>query len=158
MAKDVCRQGIQAKFLQNHDLLQVIVERTGNKTIMESVNDRLRGTGVPLVKDGCLNKEEWISPGILGELLMEIRENQTVFPDMMHNESGSNMQSSVPPTLFGIANPLLSGVTPQKAPTMMVPERSFMHVPPETSSTNHRGTTMTSATITDSPTQCLSAT
>ena len=113
---------------------------------------------MPLVKDGCLNKEEWISPGILGELLMEIRENQTVFPDMMHNESGSNMQSSVPPTLFGIANPLLSGVTPQKAPTMMVPERSFMHVPPETLSTNHRGTTMTSATITDSPTQCLSAT
>ena len=158
MAKDVCRQGIQAKFLQNYDLLQVIVERTGNKTIMESVKDRLWGTGVPLVKDGCLNKEEWVSPGILGELLMEICENQTVFPDMMHNESGSNMQSSIPPTLFGIANPLLSGVTPPKAPTTIVQERSFMHVPPETSSTNHRGTTMTSATITDSPTQCLSAT
>ena len=76
VGKDICRPGIQAKFMQNPDLLQILVEKTSNKTIVESANDRLWGTGVPLARDGCLNKERWISPAILGELLMEIRENQ----------------------------------------------------------------------------------
>ena len=35
--------------------------------------NRLWGTGIPLAREGCLNKEKWISPGILGELLMETR-------------------------------------------------------------------------------------
>ena len=80
VAKDICRLGIQAQFMQNPDLLQILVEKTCYKTIVEIANDRLWGTEVPLARDGCLNKERWISPGILGELLMEIRENQTMFP------------------------------------------------------------------------------
>ena len=108
VAKEHCRLGIQAKFLQNPDLLQVLVEKTGHKTIVESANDRLWGTGIPLVREGCLNKEKWISPGILGELLMEIRENQTMFPTTEPAKLHTSMQLDALP---GITNLSLSGVT-----------------------------------------------
>ena len=95
---------------------------------MESTNDRLWGTGVPLAREGCLNKEMWITPGILGELLMEIRENQTMFPLSIP------VKSCPPPhaaekTLIGITNMPLLGVTPSntltttdvRSPTTMPP-------------------------------------
>ena len=115
VAKDICRAGIQAKFMQNPDLLQILVEKTTSKKIVESANDRLWGTGVPLAREGCLNKEMWITPGILGELLMEIRENQTMFPLSIP------VKSYPPPhaaekTLIGITNMPLLGVTPNNTP------------------------------------------
>ena len=58
VAKDICRPGIQAKPMQNPDLLQILVEKTSNKRIVESANDCLWGTGVPLAREGCLNKEK----------------------------------------------------------------------------------------------------
>ena len=117
MAKDICRPGIQAKFIQNPDLLQILVEKTTSKKIMESENDRLWGMGVPLAREGCPNKEMWITPGILGELLMEIRENQTLFPPF-------TLGKSYPPTPLSHAaeninwrnNMPLLGVTPSKTP------------------------------------------
>ena len=116
VAKDICRPGIQAKFMQNPDLLQILVEKTNSKKIVESTNDWLWGTGVPLAREGCLNKEMWITPGILGELLMEICENQTMFPVPIP------MKSYPPPhvaakTLIGITNMPLLGVTPSDTPT-----------------------------------------
>ena len=57
IAKHICRPGIQAKFMQNPDLLQSLVETTNSKKIVESTNDWLWGTGVPLAREGCLNKE-----------------------------------------------------------------------------------------------------
>ena len=39
VAKDVCRPGIHAKFLQNPPLLQTLLEKTKNKTIVECAND-----------------------------------------------------------------------------------------------------------------------
>ena len=118
MAKDICRPGIQAKFMQKTDLLQILVEKTTSKKISENANDRLWGTGVPLAREGCLNKEMWITPGILGELLMEIHENQTMFPLSIP------VKSYPPPPpphaaekmLIGVTNMPLLGVTPSNTP------------------------------------------
>ena len=101
--------------MQNPDLLQILFEKTTSKKIVESANDRLWGTGVPLAREGCLNKEMWITPGILGELLMEIRENQTMFPLSIP------VKSYPPPhaaekTLIGVTNMPLLGVTPSNTP------------------------------------------
>ena len=118
VAKDICRPEIQAKFMQNPDLLQILVEKTTSKKIVESANDQLWGMGVPLAREGCLNKEMWITPGILGELLMEIRENQTMFPPFTLGKSYPPMPLShaAEKTLIGVTNMPLLGVTPSKTP------------------------------------------
>ena len=119
VAKDICRPGIQAKFMQNPDLLQILVEKTSNKTVVESANDRLWGTGVPLARDGCLDKERWISPGILGELLMEIRENQTMIPPMV-SVKPYPATTATAPTLLGVTNSSLLEVTPSDTPVALL--------------------------------------
>ena len=74
VAKEICRTGIRAKFEQNPDILQTLVTKTGNKTIVECARDRFWGIGVPLADPDCLNTTKWLSnQGILGELLEEIR-------------------------------------------------------------------------------------
>ena len=72
VAKDICRPGLKAKFDQNPELMETLVTRTGNKTIVECARDRYWGTGVPLNDPDCLNSTKWLSQGILGELLEEI--------------------------------------------------------------------------------------
>ena len=91
--KDIYRPGLLAKFTQNSDLLQLLVEKTGKKTIVECANDRLWGTGIPLAREGCLDKEKWISGGILGELLMEIRDGK---PVSLSNRSKVSNEPSLP--------------------------------------------------------------
>ena len=115
VAKDICRPGIQAKFMQNPDLLQILVEKTSEKRIMESANDQLWGTGVPLARDGCLNKEMWITPGILGELLMEVRENQTIFPQTIPANFYPTTYTAAK-MLISVTNMPLLGVTPSDTP------------------------------------------
>ena len=97
--------------MQNLELLQVLVERTSHKAIVECANDRLWGTGIPLAREGCLSQEKWISPGILGELLMENHDNPTVFPIVEQVKPQSQVQQDTP-TLPGVTNPPLLGVTP----------------------------------------------
>ena len=102
-AKEVCRPGIQAKFSQNSELLHLLVEKTSNKTIVECVNDRLWGTGIPLACEGCLDKAKWISDGILGELLMEIRDGQTVhLTNRLRTLSGPSLSGVTTGTLIGV--------------------------------------------------------
>ena len=132
VAKDICRPGIQAKFMQNPDLLQILVEKTNSKKIVESANDWLWGTGVPLAMEGCLNKERWITPGILGELLMEIRENQTMFPLPIPAKSYPPPHIAAR-TLISITNMPLLGVTPSDTPTT-TDVRSPTTTPPTTKS------------------------
>ena len=86
---------------------------------MESKNDWLWETGVPLARDGCLNKERWISPGILGELLIEICENQTMFPPMVSVKLYPATTATAP-TLLGVTNSSLLGVTPNDTPVAML--------------------------------------
>ena len=145
VAKDICRPGIQAKFMQNPDLLQILVEKTSNKRIVESANDQLWGTGVPLAREGCLNKERWITPGILGELLMEVRENQTMFPQTIPVKSYPTTHTAAK-TLIGVANTPLLGVTPSDTPAT-----SDMRLPTNTPPTTKSGpSTALPANTTDS--------
>ena len=75
VAKEKCRPGIRAKFQQNPDIMAVLIDKTGNKTIVESARDHLWGTGVALSDPDCLNTTKWTTQGILGELLEEIRDD-----------------------------------------------------------------------------------
>ena len=73
-AKERCSEGIKQKFAQNSALRDVLVYCTGNKTIVESTSDSFWGSGVPLYRQDCLNPRQWLSKGIMGEILMDIRD------------------------------------------------------------------------------------
>ena len=74
VAEELCYEGVRQKFLQNQHLLDELL-RTGNKTLVESSYDDVWGTGVPLSNRNCLIKEQWKSIGILGNILMSVRES-----------------------------------------------------------------------------------
>ena len=73
IAADICHIGIRDKFIQNPTLMEILVQRTGTKRIVECANDRLWGTGTPLAHPDSLNSDRWITPGIMGKILEEIR-------------------------------------------------------------------------------------
>ena len=72
-AKQTSEPGITAKFLQNPKLLKTLVSTEG-KTLVESSKDTLWDTGIPLQSDDALTPAKWKNTGILGEILMDIRE------------------------------------------------------------------------------------
>ena len=76
-AKKLCTPGIHEKFLQNDALLNILVERTGMKTIVESTTDPVWGTSVPIQSPHCLTETKWTSQGILGEILQSLRDQVT---------------------------------------------------------------------------------
>ena len=57
-AKDLCQNGIEAKFVQNPWIMQTLLE-TGNKKLVECTKDYLWGTGVPLNDPQCLTEKYW---------------------------------------------------------------------------------------------------
>ena len=75
VAKDLCAKGINEKFLQNRALLNVLLTRTGTKTIVEATKDDTWGTGVVLHSPNCLIRTKWTSQGIMGEILQELRDS-----------------------------------------------------------------------------------
>ena len=72
-AKDVCKKGLEAKFMQNPRVMQALLE-TGDKKLVECTYDTLWGNGIPLHQPTCLNQHLWKNQGILGELLKEIHQ------------------------------------------------------------------------------------
>ena len=72
-AGPLCKGGLKAKFNQNPYLLDILINKTGNKKLVECANDRLWANGIPLYSDTCLNQQQWISQGLLGKLLEDIR-------------------------------------------------------------------------------------
>ena len=74
VAKSLCAKGINEKFLQNPTLLNVLLTRTGTKTIVEATKDDIWGTGVALHSPNCLIRTKWTSQGIMGEILQELRD------------------------------------------------------------------------------------
>ena len=74
-AKEKCKPGILAKFTQNRPLLNTLLS-TGNKRLVESSFDPLWGTGLPLYFDNWL--QGITQTGILGEILMEIRQESFI--------------------------------------------------------------------------------
>ena len=95
-AKKLCKPGIQAKFHQNSCLSDVLIHCTGDKQIIESAKDKIWGTGIPLHDDDCLNPRKWLSrgPGIMGEILTEIREELRLIPMASHANSKSNLPNT----------------------------------------------------------------
>ena len=69
----LCKEGLKAKFNQNPYLLDTLINKTGNKKLVECANDRLWANGIPLHSDTCLNQQQWISQSLLGKLLEDIR-------------------------------------------------------------------------------------
>ena len=72
-AEEQCFEGIRQKFLQNPCLMQSLMA-TGEKTLVESSYDDIWGMGLPLSDPQSLTKSRWKSVGILGRMLMSIRE------------------------------------------------------------------------------------
>ena len=52
----------------------MLVHCTVGKTIIESTSDSFCGSGVPLHIHDCLNPRQWLSKGIMSEILMDIRD------------------------------------------------------------------------------------
>ena len=73
-AKEICKSGIEAKFMQNPALMNLL-RSTGKKKLAEASYDNVFGTGVPLNSEDCLNESKWEGVGILGEILMDIRKD-----------------------------------------------------------------------------------
>ena len=85
VAMQLCEKGIREKFVQNPVLMQHLINKTGKKTIVESANDTLWGTGVTLADETCLDKNRWITQGSLGCILENIRsEFATAVPMPPH--------------------------------------------------------------------------
>ena len=83
VAEELCYEGVKQKFLQKQHLLDEL-QKTGDKILVESSYDDVWGTGIPLSNRNCLVKEHWKSIGILGRILMNIRES-------ISNEEAQNM-------------------------------------------------------------------
>ena len=73
-AKSICFPGIQAKFEQN-PLLSKFLIATKPMTLAESSYDKLWGTGLALHDKNALNKSHWANIGLLGTILMDLRDN-----------------------------------------------------------------------------------
>ena len=73
-AEELCYEGIKQKFEQNPHLKEVLME-TGNKTLVEACHDNVWGTGKALSDPDCLTQTKWNSYGILGRILMKIRDS-----------------------------------------------------------------------------------
>ena len=66
IAKEICKPGIREKFKQQPALMDVLVNCTQDKEIVECASDKVWGTGYALSKPDCLNRRKWIGQGILG--------------------------------------------------------------------------------------------
>ena len=73
--KEWIKSGILAKFLQNPDIQDILLEN-GNRVIgVANPNDTFFGIGLHLNDEMALNPENWNkSKNLMGEILCEIRE------------------------------------------------------------------------------------
>ena len=62
-----------AKFGQNPWLKKLLLS-TNEDTLAEATYDKLWGTGIPLHCRDCTDRNKWHNTGIMGEILMDIRE------------------------------------------------------------------------------------
>ena len=101
VAERLCEPGITQKFLQNERLLAHLMD-TGNKVIVEASHDDVWGTGQHLNSKDALNKLKWTSPGIMGKILMSVRDRQVepyligTEPAATEHESQEDMELNQP--------------------------------------------------------------
>ena len=70
---EVCFDGIQEKFAQNHTLFNMI-KSTTPKILAKATTDHLWGTGIALRDKCALDVDKWTSTGWLSRMLLTIRE------------------------------------------------------------------------------------
>ena len=136
VAESLCKEGLKAKFSQNPHLSDILINKTGNKTLVECANDRLWANGIPLYSDTCLNQERWISQGLLGKLLEDVRSELSA----QLGDNHPNFPNILPPTInVPPADQITSGTMEKTAssPNTMPPEEEGHppHQPNSTSST-----------------------
>ena len=61
------------KFKLNRHLADMLLS-TGSSHLVEASYDKVWGTGILLKDQDCLNSSNWSGTGILGEMLMKIRQ------------------------------------------------------------------------------------
>ena len=115
VAGNLCHPGIRAKFAQNPIVLNTLLTKTGDKRIVECASDRLWGTGLPLSDPDCLDRMKWISQGILGQILEDIR-NEFKDADRRH------YQQTTPPATNKAASIIANVPTPNQ-PINNVPDQ-----------------------------------
>ena len=138
VAESLCKEGLKAKFSQNPHLSDILINKTGNKTLVECANDHLWANGIPLYSDTCLNQQRWISQGLLGKLLEEVRSELSV----QLGDNHPNFPNILPPTInVPPADQITSGIMEKTAsiPNTMPPEEEG-HPPQQPNSTSSTAT------------------
>ena len=138
VAESLCKEGLKAKFSQNPHLSDILINKTGNKTLVECANDRLWANGIPLYSDTCLNQQRWISQGLLGKLLEEVRSELSA----QLGVNNSNFPNILPPTInIPLGDQTTSGIMEITAssPNTMPPEEEG-HPPQQPNSTSSTAT------------------
>lgn len=74
-----CRQIVydanHAKFTQNEELFDILMETVGKEIVEASPEDKIWGVGLHESDDRILNKENWLGTNWLGEAIMQVRNN-----------------------------------------------------------------------------------
>ena len=116
VAGDLCHPGICAKFHQNLYVLDTLIRHTGSKRIAESAADRIWGSGHSLGDPLCLDTSNWISQGLLGQILENIRDEYIQSMPFAH--AATNQLTSITPSVFA---PMSYGATPIATPNPIPP-------------------------------------
>ena len=112
VAKEICAPGIREKFLQNTNLMLLLLS-TNHQTLAEASHDTTWGTGISLRDEKCLEKGKWKNTGILGEILMELRSTyQTTGTDIL-DQNTLNPQEEMSMTYQNIPTSAASDMTNQ---------------------------------------------
>ena len=73
-AFDLCFPGIREKFVQNPDLLNMLLTTTP-LTLAEASLNKTWGTGISIRDKNTLSQSHWHSPGLMSKMLHKIRED-----------------------------------------------------------------------------------
>lgn len=74
VAKSVVRKGNYAKFMQNPDLLEKLLETKGTTLVEASPYDKIWGIGLSEADERCLDRNQWKGTNWLGEVLTFVRD------------------------------------------------------------------------------------
>jgi len=75
VARDLVYKGCYAKFTQNQDLKQVLIDTAGATLVEASPEDPIWGIGLRKTDPRALNRATWRGTNWLGEILTKVRED-----------------------------------------------------------------------------------
>ena len=155
-ALNTCLPGIRAKFYQNTNVMDTLLNKTGMKRIVECTSDRLWGTGIPLGDPDCLDQTKWITPGIMGQILECIRDKVVNSRRHFYHQPPPTIRTSIEDQRTNQIIPTLrhESETASSVSRIIVPDHtgdvicatSIMDIPVGTESSISTSTTPTSDT------------